>query len=879
MVQRGSFQCHNRYDFNGHSFQRFARESGDDRRLRLRRGSGERTGITGDDEWHRSKLERHADHREGHHWIGIRQCASPAKRSHEQRVPFTISTPHIAGISPTSGSAGTSVTFTGTGFGASQGGGAVWLGSTNGQVSSWSDTQVVATVASGSLTGVARTQQNATWSNAFAFTVPGGTAAALVPHLLNLAVGDTHTIEALGSNGQSVTGLAWTSSDPTVVSLSTDDPPILTALAAGHVTVSPGAASADVTVQAGVLAPGTVLWSNLGDGSGVSKIIPAVPSPTGVADVFALQNDGTIQAITSDGVTAWTATVSGATSATTFFHYPTILPDFQGGVLVLTPSRNPGSITRLDGITGQPSFMFTLPNTGAPVPSAVGSAAVHQDGTIFAQVGINESSSAQDNINEFVIGIDPATGAQRFSIPLPTMPLNGVQRNAVNQVTSIMVAGDGFAYIAYDYTDSSNPAGRHLNVMRIDTSGNYTTIDLFDDVPAYPANPLPMFQYSYPLAALISSGGDGVYLSWRYGPFNQPHWTKISSAGVTDGSGPLIPGMDYAITPMVQRQDGSFVGLAVAGSDNATPYMVAYDATGNVLWSVANDQPQIATADNGVIGASGTVYDQNGSGVTLANVPTQSWRGNTYQIGSVDQVVSPSLLVALTLWAQVGGNPSGNSTAARPSYFKLVWQNDCSSGVQPCGFFVYPANPQVLPNLLVDATSQATMVKTAALNSLKRAFDKYNIDVSEGQPATGNHQAVVINGTIVVNGLPACGLTLGSRTNTSNVAYALHMELAQDAVPITLTSAQDAQNALANRVYMQSIGTGIGNTAAHEIGHQFFGNGSGMEDSSTNTYNGALGCDPVGGGSGPWNYGFGPISWESATANAWKNVLGQGWHR
>jgi hypothetical protein len=56
------------------------------------------------------------------------------------------------------------------------------------------------------------------------------------------------------------------------VSLSTDDPSLLTALAAGHVTVTAGTASADITVFAGPLPPGTVIWSNPGDGSGVQSI-------------------------------------------------------------------------------------------------------------------------------------------------------------------------------------------------------------------------------------------------------------------------------------------------------------------------------------------------------------------------------------------------------------------------------------------------------------------------------------------------------------------------------------------------------------------------------------------------------------------------------
>jgi hypothetical protein len=130
-----------------------------------------------------------------------------------------------------------------------------------------------------------------------------------------------------------------------VVSLSSDDPPVLTALAAGHVTITAGTATADVTVWAGALPVGTVLWSNPGNGSGVTKIVPAVPSPSGVADVFAFQNDGTVQAITSDGTTAWTA---GA-------EWYKAMPDFQGGLVTwkLDPWDAITSIAKLDGITGQ----------------------------------------------------------------------------------------------------------------------------------------------------------------------------------------------------------------------------------------------------------------------------------------------------------------------------------------------------------------------------------------------------------------------------------------------------------------------------------------------------------------------------------------------
>ena len=206
----------------------------------------------------------------------------------------------------------------------------------------------------GSLTGIVRIQQGGAWSNALTFTLPGNTTI-LVPNLLNMVVGDTATIQDSGLSGQPLTGLTWTSSDPTVVSLSSDDPPVLTALAPGHVTIIGGTASVDVTVSAGTLPTGTVLWSNPGNGSGVGAIVPAVPSPSGVADVFAFQGDGTVQAITSDGKTAWTADVSLA------YGSQHVLPDFQGG-LVAMESRSGGyydTVVKLDGLTGQPTVVYT----------------------------------------------------------------------------------------------------------------------------------------------------------------------------------------------------------------------------------------------------------------------------------------------------------------------------------------------------------------------------------------------------------------------------------------------------------------------------------------------------------------------------------------
>jgi hypothetical protein len=88
-------------------------------------------------------------------------------------LSLTVITPNITSISPNHGTSGTQITFTGTGFGSSQGSGNVWLGSVYaGSIVSWSDTQIVATVASSASGGVAQVYQGGVWSNSFSFSVP-----------------------------------------------------------------------------------------------------------------------------------------------------------------------------------------------------------------------------------------------------------------------------------------------------------------------------------------------------------------------------------------------------------------------------------------------------------------------------------------------------------------------------------------------------------------------------------------------------------------------------------------------------------------------------------------------------------------------------------
>lgn len=513
---------------------------------------------------------------------------------------------------------------------------------------------MVAAVAPTAVTGIARVQQNGAWSNAVGFIVPvAGGSNTLAPSMLNMVVGDTHTIQALNSAGQPVTGLTWTSSDPTIVSLSTDNPPILTALAAGHVTIKAGTASTDVTVWAGALSLGTVIWSNPGNGSGVNRIVPAVPSPTGVADVFAFQADGTVQAITSDGVTAWTADVSQA------YWWPgAVVPDFQGGLVAMEHNGNQFSVVKLDGMTGQRYPAFTVVETIGSFPTFV----VHPDGTIFATTSTG------------LVGIDPTTGAQKFSAPMdtadsPLNPADGIQQQG------LMIGGDGYAYMAYAYGVSGDGFHIHLKLLRVNSSGAYDNIPIFDHKYSFGPDVL-----SVPVNT-ITNADQGILLSW---PSWGPGMALTNGTSVTNLSIPQMSNQSWLADVVLQAQDGTFIGTMLDGYSNQS-YMVNFDQSGTLRWAVPNEQPQIATDDGGVIGASGITYDQNGSATGQNNSLNSSqypgWLGNVfgtaYSISSstVSTVSAQTTNYATTFAALPRGNASAQGTSIQQVLTKLPQTN------------------------------------------------------------------------------------------------------------------------------------------------------------------------------------------------------------
>ena len=630
-------------------------------------------------------------------------------------VSFSDGTPQITGVNPASGVPGTQVTISGSNFGASQGSGTIWLGSVPGIVSSWADTQIVATVASQSATGIARVSQNGLSSNSVRFVVPtvgSGNNATLTPSVMNMLVGETRSIQALDSQNHLITGLTWATSDSTIVSLSTDDPPVLTALVAGHVTITAGDSSADVTVSSGsALASGAMVWSNSGDGSGVVQAVPAVPSPTGVADVFALQVSGSVQAVLEDGTVAWTANAGQGN---------TLLPEFQGGLIVSAAD----SIKRFDGLTGQQVFAHSFanpPNLPGPLHQGKHAVAVHPDGTIFAVDG------------DSIVGLDGQTGAVKFSVPIEDSsyssssqcaPQNNGSGTYFPFVGPTIIAGDGYFYMPYEFLETQTVAtyaagsgtppvcnsmendASHLRLIRVGTDGSVQKINFGDwtgydysdfDTNTRVYNPVPNGDFE----SLMTNADKGVLFTWSLTyPVSCSHFgsdqscfpstwdIKITdtSTGASTSTGHLLP------APVLQAQDGTFVGNAINTDDWTTINLAGFNSDGSVKWiGPLNYQALYTTSDGGTIAQSDSgvfvTLDQNGIvNGQFASLPTRAWMGDAYRTGSgsLDSLVPENIDVAESFGSVRGpvalieadflenglqsapsGNASGNATAIK----------------------------------------------------------------------------------------------------------------------------------------------------------------------------------------------------------------------
>src|SRR6185437_9560683 len=120
-------------------------------------------------------------------------------------------------------------------------------------------------------------------------------------------------------------------------------------------------------------------------------------------------------------------------------------------------------------------------------------------------------------------------------------------------------------------------------LLRVSSSGAADRIHIYDWTR-------PFEEIFWVYVPMITNADQGVLLTWE--TETSYLMATVTGASVQIASAPTIPGQDDVIVPVLQAQDGSFVGSTWACCDTEgddVPYMVAFGQNGGVRWTAAND--------------------------------------------------------------------------------------------------------------------------------------------------------------------------------------------------------------------------------------------------------------------------------------------------
>ncbi len=196
-------------------------------------------------------------------FIGL---ASPVVTPTVANLTGSPVSPGITNILPNPAAVGTSVTITGTNFGATQGGSTVTFNGTTASPTSWSATSITVPVPAGATTGNAVVTVGGLPSNGYSFTVspPAPSITNILPN--PAAVGTSVTITGTNfgaTQGGSTVTFNGTSASPTSWGAASITVPVPTGATTGNVVVTVGGQASTgymFTVSSGTMPGDSITW-------------------------------------------------------------------------------------------------------------------------------------------------------------------------------------------------------------------------------------------------------------------------------------------------------------------------------------------------------------------------------------------------------------------------------------------------------------------------------------------------------------------------------------------------------------------------------------------------------------------------------------------
>jgi hypothetical protein len=122
---------------------------------------------------------------------------------------------------------------------------------------------------------------------------------------------------------------------------------------------------------------------------------------------------------------------------------------------------------------------------------------------------------------------------------------------------------------------------------------------------------------------MITNADAGILVTWQTDSGIPGMAITTGTSATVLNTGPVVPGQYRSINPVLQAQDGSYIGTADTDEGSS---LVRFNASGNVSWSLRGlYTPKIAAADGGFIAQT---WDADAAGLdgTCRNVRSERRR-------------------------------------------------------------------------------------------------------------------------------------------------------------------------------------------------------------------------------------------------------------
>jgi YD repeat-containing protein len=367
-------------------------------------------------------------------YLSGKQSAAEVTAGATTTVNIILGVPVIASLAPSSGPVGTTVTITGSNFGAAQGSSTVTFNGTAATPTSWSNASIVAPVPTGATTGPVVVTVAATASNTVTFTVGTGTITGTVTQASGGAAISGALVEVLQSNVVKTSTTTATNGTYTISNLSPGSYDLRFSATGFGTTIQAGnnvTANGSITVNAALSSAGTV--------SGLVTIAGG-STPISGATVTAFQGVDTAGTATTNGTGNYSIATLSAGSYTVQAAATGYNSQSQTGVSVTAGATTTTNFS----LAGQHvvSYFYDDLSRLIGASDSPSNTAVYSYDAVGNLLSIANNPTSQVSI----IGFSPQSGPVGASVTIsgtafsPTASLNTVLFNATSATVTSATA-------------------------------------------------------------------------------------------------------------------------------------------------------------------------------------------------------------------------------------------------------------------------------------------------------------------------------------------------------------------------------------------------------------------------------------------------------